>query len=216
MGTSPVQNMSAVILAGGDSSRLLLTNDTGSTQKHFNKALLPWGDTAMLHHVARIYRSVFQDVIVLSNDPLTITEPGVLVLSDRVHSQVRSSKVGILNALCQSNSNRVCVGACDMPLVNREMLLLIASTHQDKDLVIPIVDHFLQPMPAVYNRSCIPILAEQIRQNNHRLLDFFGSVRIGLVDEEMLTSAGINKTVFININTWADYQMALKAAHLLN
>ncbi len=209
----PVHDVSAVILAGGESRRIVYRENAGAPLSHFNKALLPWGNTTMVQHVIRTYRSVFQTVLVLSNEPLSFGDSWVLIVPDRICNNVRSSKVGILNALHLADKERVCIGACDMPLVSSDLLRLLASLHQEKDLVIPLVDHFLQPMPAVYSRNCIPVLKRQVEQGNHRLLDFFGSVQLGLVDESEMDKAEIRKTAFLNVNTWEDYEIVLQSAH---
>jgi molybdopterin-guanine dinucleotide biosynthesis protein A len=214
MRDAPVQNMDAVILAGGDSSRFLLRDNESGMPKQFNKALLPWGNSSMLGHVVRVYQSVFQRVVVLSNEPLKLEDSTVPIMADRISYKVRSSKAGIINALHAAKSGRVCIGACDMPLVSRELLLLVSAVYPDRDLVIPLVDQYFQPLPAIYSKKCLAVLAKQLAQDNHRLLDFFGNVSLGLVDERLLNEAGISHTVFMNVNTVHDYQMALAVAKL--
>jgi len=212
--TTPIRDVDGVILAGGAGSRL---KDSFADRNGFSmisKASIRFGSKSIVDHVVEIFRQTFTKVMVLSNESLQLEDKSVTVVSDQYLFDRRSSLVGIFNAIQLSEKPWVCIGACDMPFIPAELLRLLAAKRTDKDLVIPLHRQYLQPLPAVYGVGCKDIIEDQLRQGNHRVLDFFPKVSLEIVTDEMMDSVGVDPESFLNINTVEQYKQALEIQRL--
>ncbi len=202
---APYCDIEAVILAGGESRRFAVPLDNDLAVLKKEKALVPCGGRKLIDIVAENYAKVFHRVTVLANSPMELENANIQVIQDQVNYGSRSSLAGLYNALLVTEAERVCIGACDMPFVHPALLQLLRDYSSERDMLIPLMNQYLQPLPAVYRRTCVPLLRSQMESGNFRILDFFRCVSMDILPEDQLIQAGVTNQTFFNMNTWDDY-----------
>ena len=141
----------AAILAGGESRRM------GQ-----NKALLrltPDGPTLIETVVARLAEAGFTSPLLVANAPADYAFLGLPTYTDSVKG--KGALGGILTALQRSPQERVLVVACDMPALNPALLRYMSMQPEGYDAYVPAWvspsgERQVEPLHAVYARSCIP------------------------------------------------------------
>ena len=92
-----------------------------------------------------------------------------------------------------------------MPLLDARVVtkLLEEAEAVDADAVVPIHDGKIEPLHAVYARTCLPALERQVESGDRRVRALFGTVRTHYWD---VSAAGLDARAFANVNTRADLQ----------
>src|SRR5215470_7625949 len=124
--SSTPQPITGVILAGGKSSRM------GQ-----NKALMALGGQRLVDRVVTVMRSVFDDLLMVTNTPEVYAELGVPMVRD-VWSE-KGSLGGIYSAIYHVATPYCLVVACDMPFLQAAVLHYLLTQIADYDVIIPDV-----------------------------------------------------------------------------
>jgi molybdopterin-guanine dinucleotide biosynthesis protein A len=187
--------VSAVVLAGGQSSRL-------GTDKAF---LLADGQPLVARTVHKL-SALSDDLIVVTNEPERYQ---LLALRARLVSDERpgvGALMGIYSGLREAQYSHALVVACDMPFLSLGLLrymLLLADAH---DLVIPRLGGLLEPLHAVYSKACLPHMAALLEQGQRRIVAFFDEVRVRHVEEDEVDRFDPRHMSFVNVNTLEDWE----------
>jgi molybdenum cofactor guanylyltransferase len=189
----------AIILAGGDSKRL------GRP-----KALLDFCGTSLIKIMVESLNRVFDQITLVTDRPELYPGLPVLMTSDLIKDEVKSPLRGIHAGLSISPLPYQFVVACDMPFINTELISYMARFAADYDAVVPRVDNHFQPLHAFYSRSCIDIISRQIAGGLYKVIDFYDNLKIRFIDSAEIKRFDPEEISFTNINTWPDYEQALK------
>jgi len=95
-----------------------------------------------------------------------------------------------------------------MPFLNRELLGYLLQIAVDFDLVVPRVGKILEPLHAVYARSCIKPIEAIIKQENLSAKRLAKSVKTRYVETDEIDRFDPEHMSFFNINTEADLEKA--------
>ena len=184
--------MTAVILAGGKSSRM-----------GRDKALLKVGEETILENLVQLTASIFSETFIIASpsknyQPLNLR--GAVILHD--FWQNKGPLVGLYTGLSYSAHQVCCVLTCDMPFVDASLLRkLIAFWKDDYDAVCPQdSDGRLQPFPGIYSRSSrhfIRLLLDRGQTAMRRLFDI-------LVMRPLVLGKKVSEAL-ANMNTPEDY-----------
>lgn len=120
----------------------------------------------------------------------------------------RSALGGIYTGLVASASPYNVMVACDMPLLNPSLLEYLAQLAPGFDAVVPRVQGNIEPLHAVYSKSCLAVIQQQMEQGNLRIRDVLNAVRVRYVAEEEIDRFDPERLSFFNINTAADLKRA--------
>jgi molybdopterin-guanine dinucleotide biosynthesis protein A len=186
---------SVVVLAGGQSSRY------GS-----DKAFLPLQGLPLVARTVHKLAPLSDDLIVVTNDPALyapLALPVRLVPDDKPG---QGALMGLFSGLKAARHAHALVVACDMPFLSLPLLRYLLSLAEGFDVVIPRVDGFLEPLHAVYGRSCLPLMARLLDQGQHQIRSFFHEVRVRIVEAEEVDAYDPYHFSFINVNTPADWE----------
>ncbi len=190
--------MSAIVLAGGKSSRM-----------GRDKALLPFGKRTMLEHLAAITPSLFEETWIVV-DQKSKTEglhlEGAQVCEDLMKH--RGPLAGLYTGLCASHLNANCVLTCDMPLVD-EALLRNLVDYWDSDLdglCLEDAKGHLQPFPGIYSRSCRLLMRSLLDVGEASMKRF---LQVAVI--KPLPVSEETEPAFTNMNTPEDYRVLLEA-----
>lgn len=179
-------NMTLAILAGGKSSRM------GK-----DKAFLEYRDKSFIENIIN-KGNKFQEILIVSNNKKDYEKFNIKVVQD-IYKE-KGPIGGIHAALVNSKFNKVLCVACDMPLLSEETLVNLSKEKDESEVVIPKINGRLQPLCAIYTKSLIERIEENIQKNRKKLID-----NIKDFDFKILDKNNLNKKDFININTPKDY-----------
>lgn len=196
--TEPVRNnASAVILAGGKSSRM------GRP-----KALLPFDNEPLIVHILRALRVMFADVVVVAAPEQELPTLPATVVRDDVPFQ--GPVGGIYYGLKAAGGDFSFVTSCDVAFTNLSLISYLISHISNHDVVVPYWQERFQPLYAVYRRSVLPLLKEQLERGELRPIFLYDKVRTRKICEEEIRRFDPEGLSFLNMNTPADYDEALK------
>ncbi|MGQ9557701.1 MAG: molybdenum cofactor guanylyltransferase [Desulfurispora sp.] len=166
-----------------------------------NKANLVVRQRSLLDIMMDKMKSVFQQVM-LSGSQATAYNTGLPVLDDLYPGC--GPLAGIHAALKQTGGRGVFVIGCDMPLVPTALIRYICG-HHDADIVVPRLGDYLEPLCAVYNNNCLPVIEQALKQGQYKITSFFPRVRVKYVTAEEISRFAPPEEAFFNINTPEDW-----------
>ena len=192
-----VADASAVVLAGGKSSRM------GSP-----KALLRFDDEPILAHIVRTLSRMFAEIIVVAAPDQELPSLPVTVVRDQVAHQ--GPVGGLCYGLKATGTDFSFVTSCDVAFLNPELISYLVSRISEYDVVVPHWQQRLQPLHAVYRRSVLPLLEDQLARAQLRPVYLFDRVRTCRIDEDEIRRFDPDGLSFLNMNTPQDYEEALR------
>ena len=178
---------SGVILAGGRSSRM-----------KFNKAFAEISGKPVINIIADKFAGLFDETIIISNEPELFEQLGLAVFTD-IYPRMGPVS-GIHSGLYHARYNRVFVLGCDVPFINMELVEYMIANLGDYDSVVPEIDSYLQPLAAVYNRKCLPVLAACLQEDRVKLIRIFEELNALVLSRNELEKFGIVEEIFLNVN----------------
>jgi FdhD protein len=194
-----ISGITGVILAGGESLRM-----------GCDKSLLPIDGARFIDHIYRRMDTLFDEVIIVTNSPGLYQDIPCRKVPDTYFR--KGSLAGIHSGLHHAQTERIFVVACDMPLLSAELIRYICTSAEDAQVVIPKADDGLQPLHALYHKSCLAAVEEVLNSGRHRIIEFFPRVRVHAIDGEELAQLDPQGVSFRNINTPQEY-FTLREGH---
>jgi molybdopterin-guanine dinucleotide biosynthesis protein A len=192
-----LEEVEGFILVGGASSRM------GT-----DKARLSLGGQQFVERIARALRSIAEHVSVVGDKNLDAqwNWPNV----PDVHANW-GALGGLHAALSATRSRWAAIVACDLPFVNGELFVRLASLRQDYDAVVPLQpDNRRQPLCALYRAAaCTELAGQMIACGERRPRALLDQVRTRFVAPQELADLSGSQEFFSNINTPEDYARAL-------
>lgn len=191
-----MEDAAAIILSGGKSSRM------GQP-----KALLIFDGEPLILHIVRKLRSLFTDVVVVAAPEQVLPTMGVKFVRDEVAHQ--GPVGGIYYGLRAAGREVAFVTSCDVPFLNLALIFYLTSQISNHDVVVPHWQGRFQPLHAVYRRTVVPLLKEQLERGELRPIYLYGKVRTCEIPEEEIRRFDPEGLSFLNMNTPEDYEAAL-------
>jgi molybdopterin-guanine dinucleotide biosynthesis protein A len=136
--------------------------------------------------------------------------PGLRVVNDAYPG--KGPLVGIYSGLAASASPYNLVVACDMPFLNRELLAYLLKERAGYDVVLPRLDNMVEPLHAVYSRTCLPTIEEMFRQGKYGVHQLFELVKVRHIEADEIDRFDSGHMSFFNINTEANLTAARELA----
>ncbi len=181
---------SGVILAGGLNSRFFGTN----------KALIRVEGQYILDRIYHVFREVFDEIILITNDPLPYLDWDFTIMSDIF--SVRSSLTGIHAGLFCATHPYAFFTACDTPFLKKELVETLVNRIEERfDVIVPETSAGLEPLCAIYSQRCIQPIETRLERQQFKIRQFFKKTRVRKVREDLLREADPNLVSFFNINT---------------
>ncbi len=194
---------SCIILAGGKSLRL-----------GYDKFLETVGNKNLLQRVISCVSPLSGDIILVTARELTTLQsmdyPKLRVVTDIYPG--KGPLVGIYTGLVTSISFYNFVVASDMPFLNQALLRYMIQLSTNFDIVTPRVGNLVEPLHAVYTKSCLAPIEQLIKQGKLRVDKLFSLVRVRYVEAEEIERFDPKHLSFFNINTKADMKKARELA----
>jgi len=196
---APTNKTSAAILVGGAATRM------GGAAK----ALLEVDGTTILEWLRAVLAPRFAEIMLVAKEPAAYrglcqphgAEPPFRLALDTLPG--RSSLTGIHTALASARTEHVFLTACDTPFLRPALVdALLAHLRPEDDVVLPLkADGYFEPLCALYSRRCLPYIEAQLARGDHKIIRFFGQVRVNPLPPAILHQADPGMLSFKNANT---------------
>ena len=194
---NPDTACTGVILAGGLNKRF-----SGE-----NKAFISFGNRRVIDNIYEVFRAVFDEIILVTNQPMAYLEWDVNIVTDIY--PYRSSLTGIHAGLFYARTPFIFVTACDTPFLKKEMVETVVShIEPGAAVVIPETADGTEQLCAAYSKSCLSLMERQINEKRFRIKKMFRKVRVKKIPETLLRKVDPDLMSFFNINTAEDYSNA--------
>lgn len=189
-------NVSAIILAGGQSRRLGI-----------DKTALRIDGKTLLERTADLLAGICCEVVIVTST----TQPNVQMPARVVSDLIPGKGVlgGIYTGLATIMFPYTVVVGADMPFLNRALLEYLVSLVPQYDAVVPVISGQAEPLHAVYSRVCLEPIKRQLEaQGVPRVVSFFGDVRVRNVAKNEMTPYDPELLSLFNINMPDDLERA--------
>jgi molybdenum cofactor guanylyltransferase len=188
--------LSAVILAGGRSSRM------GTA-----KAMLLFDGEPLILHIVRKLQPLFTDIVVVAAPGQSLPPMAVTVVHDDVAYQ--GPLGGIRYGLQAVKGEWAFVTSCDSAFLSVALISYLISERGDFDIVVPRWKDRLQPLVAMYRTTVIPSLDRQLANGELSVVQLLAKVRTRYLEESEIHRLDPYGESFFNMNRPEDYAEAL-------
>lgn len=187
----------AVILAGGLSTRF-----------GRDKASEPLGGVPLLQRVIDRFAGLVDEIIVVcrTGQLLPALTRHVRVIVDA--SPGSGPLGGLFTGLAACNAHLVVAVACDMPLLQPDLIRALLDRGRDRGCAVPVARGQAQPLCAVYSKSALEPMRRRIESGRLKLTDLLEDLDPYIMSEGEwlpLDAAGLS---FLNLNTPKDFARA--------
>lgn len=183
-------NVSAIILAGGKSTRM-----------HYNKEYIKVQTEYLVHTQIKKLKQHFEEVIVVSNNIEHYTDFDVKVVQDILHGQ--SPLIGLHAGLIHSKNKYNYVIACDMPEFSHEYVSWLINRISHDEAYVATNNGYIEPFHAIYSKSITTKIEDYVISKQYGLQRFIMTLNhIKLIEEEI--NRFNPKKLFRNINNERD------------
>ena len=193
-----LQEISGVILAGGKSQRM------GADKRQVSIHGKP-----LLDRVLSVFLDLFPEVLlVLAEEDLQKPDERIKIVTDIVPGCAAVG--GLYSGLWHARYPRIFAAACDMPFLDPAVVTYCVQAAPEADVVLPHLEHGLQPLHAVYSKKCAPFLKDMIDAKDfclQHLADQRG-LNVHRLSEPEMTRLNPRLLSFLNLNSPGDVEFA--------
>lgn len=182
-------NATGIILAGGKNTRM------GE-----NKAFLEIDGERLIDNTMNLYRQIFADIIIVTNDPLSYVEFTDAAIATDIYKG-KGPLGGIYTGLFYSKSDYAFVCPCDMPFLNKGFIEYLLAQTGKYDVIVPALAEGYQPLHAVYSRNCLPSIKRLLLLDKLKITGFYRDMRVLAISEEQIRPFNEDGHLFQNLNT---------------
>jgi molybdopterin-guanine dinucleotide biosynthesis protein A len=172
-----------------------------------DKATLLLAGKPLITHVYETAKRVFADIMVVSSLHAASCGLDARVVKDIL--PLTGSLTGIVSALLATDADYVFVLGCDMPFVTTESIKHTIASPRGEDVIIPKTESGVQPMHALYSRSCISPLLAGLGRGHMKIARLLAMLTVRVLPPDPLFFNG-EVSVFTNINTEEELRRAEK------
>jgi molybdopterin-guanine dinucleotide biosynthesis protein A len=186
--------ITAIILAGGRSTRM------GT-----DKALLLINNKTLLENAIDICKSVCNNIIISSNFA-EHENFGHKVIPDEIKNC--GPIAGIYSCLKKSESDWNLVFSVDTAFVQKELIEFLIKNTYHFDAVVPKHNKGQEPLVALYNKSVIPYIKNQLDSGDFKMQNLLKEINSKYINTQYLVEK--NPNMFSNLNRPDDLQIVSK------
>jgi molybdopterin-guanine dinucleotide biosynthesis protein A len=187
--------MTGVILSGGKSLRM-----------GHDKAFIEIAGLPMIERILRVLRDLFEETLIVANQTDPYRRLDTSIYTDAIPG--RGALGGLYTGLLFSSfDTSFCVG-CDMPFLSPSLISYLTDKIEGHDAVVPRTADGLQPLHAVYSKTCLGAIRRMLDDKKDKVIDFYPLVSVKFVPESEFSFLAGWKESFVNINTPEDLNQA--------
>ena len=168
-------NISGIILSGGKSIRM------GE-----NKAFIKIEGLPNITRIHTLFNSLFNEIIIVTNEKELFLGYDATIYSDLLPD--RGALGGLYTGLfCSSFLYSFCVG-CDMPFLKEPVIEYLIRSIDSFDVIVPKAEDGLQPLHAIYSKTCLEPIREIIGKGKYKIIDFYPMAKTKIIEVHELRS----------------------------
>jgi molybdopterin-guanine dinucleotide biosynthesis protein A len=170
-----------------------------------DKATVLLDGKPLIAHVFDVAKRVFTDIMVVSSLHTAVDGIKARVVKDIL--PLPGSLTGIVSALIASDTDYVFVLGGDMPFITAEAMRYVVEAAAGEDIIIPQTEGGLEPMHALYRRSCISPMLAALGRGHMKITGLLALLQVKVLPPDpVFFNRGVS--VFMNINTEEDLRRA--------
>lgn len=192
--------ITGLILAGGASSRM------GRP-----KALLPFGPERLIERQVRLLRPLCRELLVVTNDPDAFAFLGLPCVRDREAGQ--GPLAGLEAGLGAASQPLALAVACDMPFLTCDVIRALYERLAPVPVplaAVPRTPQGPEPLCALWRREALPAIQGALAAGQRSPQRLLAELPVAWLEGEALAALGDPARLFLNCNTPADYELALR------
>ena len=186
-------NVTGILLAGGKSSRM------GK-----DKALIKYGEETFLSNSVKKLNNLFDEVVVVVDNVEKYHFENARFIKDIYPGN--GPMGGIHAALKTAKNDWIFVIPCDMPLWEPFLVDEILKHRFNYDIVVPIIEDYVEPLFALYKKTCIPLMEECLSRGLKKVLELYPLVNTNYLNLDKICEREELSKIFFNVNTPEDLQ----------
>jgi molybdopterin-guanine dinucleotide biosynthesis protein A len=190
-----ITGITGIILAGGKSTRI------GA-----NKPQLKIGKSHLIDRVLDTLSQFTSSIlIVTAEDQIGLAKsatPGARMVKDIYPG--KGPLGGVYTGLMHAETSYSLVVGCDMPFLNSGLLKYLIAGASGYAAAVPKIGWMIQPLHAIYSKSCVPSIEALIREEQLQIIKLFNLVNTRYVTEKEIDQFDPGHLSFLNINTEGD------------
>ncbi len=192
-----------IVLAGGKGLRL---GRDKVSETISGRSLLQW----VVNNISACNSDIIIVTDIKRSLPQFIGYPRLKIVTDTYSG--KGALGGIYTGLAVSNSLYNLVVACDMPFLNQALLRYMIQLSANFDLVVPRLGNMIEPLHAIYSKSCLTPIEGLLKQGELGVRQLFTLVKVRYVEADEINRFDPRHLSFFNINTETDLKMARELA----
>jgi molybdopterin-guanine dinucleotide biosynthesis protein A len=197
-----ITNTSGIILSGGKSSRM------GK-----NKAFIEIDGVPIVERIHNLFKTLFSEVVIVTNEVELFQKFEAKIHRDLIPDQ--GVLGGLYTGIYYSSSPHAFCVACDMPFLKGSVIRYLIEKIEDYDVVVPRTKDGLQPLHAIYSKSCLDPIRKIMEYKQFKIIDFYPMVKVNIVEENEFRSLHLARESFLNVNTPEELRLIKKPKHVL-
>jgi molybdopterin-guanine dinucleotide biosynthesis protein A len=180
-----------IVLAGGSSSRL-----------GWDKTFIQIDGVYLIERVVRRLQPAVDNVLLVTDRADAFAFLGLRTVKD-IYPQI-GTLGGLHAGLTAMETQYGVVVGCDMPFLNTQLLRYLVSLCPGRDLVMPRLGQYYEPLHAVYSKSCLPSIERTIQAGQRRIKQALEGLRVRYVDQAQIARYDPELLSFFNVNERQD------------
>lgn len=186
-------NISAVVLAGGKSTRM-----NGN-----NKANLIYKDKKFIEIIISALENTINNVYVSVDNKERYNDVEYNFIED-IFNEIGPIG-GLYSSLQYVDSEFILVFPCDMPLINKDIIkyLLRNIREDDKCLILKSSEGKMYPLCGIYSKKSLPIIKDMIEKKDYKLCNLVNNLNGRVIS---INDTNINEDVLMNVNNPNEYK----------
>jgi len=172
-----------------------------------DKALLVYNGKTFIQSIGEILAQLCTDVFIVAEKKKEYEFLHIPVEEDVIKNI--GPLGGIHSALTYATTEFCFIVSCDVPFITKELIGYICNFPSSSAIRIPAFNARFHPLCGVYAKKCLPVIEEQIKQNNYRVQNIFHHIPTAIIP---ITNAlpFFTPQLLQNINSKTDYKEILK------
>jgi len=201
-------SVTGIILSGGKSLRM------GE-----NKSFLKMADSTIIERVRDLMKSVFNEVILITNTPDEYEFLKLPVFEDVYLN--KGPLAGIHSGLLNSSTEKNFIISCDLPFISAELIKYLVNFQTDKPISVSKANGNIQPLAGKYSKNCVDIAGRLLENNLTKISK--GEVRkkngasvfslLDKIDVEIVRvddQPFYKDDLYLNMNSIEDYNLVIR------
>ena len=154
-----------------------------------------------------IFTDLFEKVIIVVKNPSAFAAWDGLIVTDIYPA--RCPLAGIHAALYYAQTDHIFVSAGDTPFLKHEIVRhLVSAVRPGIEVVLPETRDGLEPLCAVYSKSCLGPMEKNLDASIYKIRRFFREKKVRTIPLKNIEAIDHSMVSFFNINTPDDLARA--------